>query len=177
MKYPKEYTQKEWSKFSSKQVDASSLGNDYQFFNFFTQKLESYESMSVQEMMIIKYDIVLTDYKTKKEKIFNIIDKVNIKNLNSGIEKFNKGVNQFSKAIESSTPGKGPSTRGLTSNNNKLGISQREYDKLFKPKRRKGNSVNFWDEDQKTRKRRNKKRKAVQPDYSFITGKRKTKFF
>lgn len=175
MKYPKTFTQKEWSKFSKKEVKADMLGNEYQFINYFTQKKESYETVSTQEILCIKYDITLTDYKTKKEKIFSIIDKVNIKNLNNGIDKFNKGVNQFTKSIESSNK-----SRPV-----KLGINQKDYDKLFKSPKKK-NSVSFWDEDRKTRKRRNKKRKAVQgrhkpvqkePDYSALIGKRRVKFF
>lgn len=168
MKYQKQYTQKEWFKFEKKEMSADALGNDYQFVNFFTQKKESYETISMQELLCLKYDIVLTDYKTRKEKLFQVIDKVNIKNLNKGIDKFNKGISQFSKVVASSQP-KGK--------NQKLGISQREYDKLFKSRKTKGNSIDFWNEDKKTRKKRNK-RKPVQkePDYSFLTGK-KVKFF
>ena len=173
MKYPKQYTQKEWSKFDKKDMPAETLGNDYQFVNFFTQKKESYETISMQELLCIKYDIILTDYKTKKQKLFQIIDKVNIKNLNSGIDKFNKGINQFSKVIASNKPA---SESGSKS---KMGISQKDYDKLFKSPKRKGNSINFWNEDKKTRKKRNKKRKAVQkePDYSALFSKKKVRFF
>ena len=173
MRYPKEYTQKEWSKFDKKEMPAETLGNDYQFVNFFTQKKESYETISMQELLCIKYDIILTNYKTKKEKIFAVIDKVNIQNLNKGIDKFNKGVNQFSKVIASSQPNK--KSKGF-------GISQKDYDNLFKSPKRKGNSINFWDEDKKTRKRRNRRHKASsvqkEPDYSALIGKkRKVKFF
>ena len=184
MKYLKEYTQKEWSKFSKKEVEASTLGNDYQFFNFFTQKKESYETMSVQEMMIIKYDVRVTDYKTKKEKFFDVLDKVNVQNLNKGITKFNKGVNSFTKSIESTNKSKSPDLSGLSPKKNKgfsFGISQREYDKLFKSPKRKGNTINFWDEDRKTRKKRNRRRKASpvqkEPDYSALIGKKRMKFF
>ena len=170
MNYPKAYTVKEWKKFD-KLIDGSEIGNNYQYFNFFTQKMESFESVTVQEIMLQKYDIILTDYKTKKEKLFKIIDVISAKNINSGITKFNKGMDQFSKVIGQSQP---KSSKSKTA---KLGISQRDYDKLFKSKKTK--SVNFWDEDRKTRKRRNKKRKPVQkePDYSALIGKRKVKFF
>ena len=168
MNYPKEYTVKEWKKFN-KEIDISLIGNSYQFFNFFTQRMESFESLTTQEIMLQKYDVVLTDYKTTKEKLFSIIDKFNAKNINSGIDKFNKGVNQFSKVIASSQPNKSKSA---------IGISQRDYDKLFKSPKRKGNTTNFWNEDKKTRKRRNRRRKSVQKtDYSALTGKRRVKFF
>ena len=170
MKYTKQYTQKEWNHFGKKEISADAIGNDYQFVNFFTQKKESYETVSMQELLCIKYDIILTNYKTKKEKLFSIIDKFNVKNINTGIDKFNKGVNQFSKVIASSQPKKNHS--------HNIGISQKEYDKLFKSPKRKGNTTNFWNEDTKTRMKRNKhKSTQKEPDYSFITGKRKVKFF
>ena len=166
MNYPKAYTVKEWKKFD-KEIDGSLIGNQYQYFNFFTQRMESFESLTSQEIMLKKYDIILTDYKTKKEKLFSIIDKFNAKNINSGITKFNKGMDQFSKVIGSSQPKKSKSA---------IGISKKDYDKLFKSKKK---SISFWDEDRKTRKRRNKKRKAVQkePDYSALIGKKRMKFF
>ncbi|HSA77202.1 MAG TPA: hypothetical protein VLE02_06640 [Nitrosarchaeum sp.] len=170
MNYPKEYTVKEWKKFD-KEIDGSQVGNQYQFFNYFTQRMESFESITAQEILLQKYDVILTDYKTKKEKLFAVLDKFNAKNINKGIDKFNKGVDQFSKVVASN---QGSSK----SKKLKLGISQKDYDKLFKTPKRKGNTMNFWDEDKKTRKRRNK-RKPVQkaPDYSALIGKRKVKFF
>lgn len=174
MNYPKEYTVKEWKKFD-KEIDGSQVGNQYQFFNFFTQRMESFESVTAQEILLQKYDVILLDYKTKKEKIFAVLDKFNAKNINKGIDKFNKGVDQFSKVVASSS---GNNTKSK-SKKVKLGISQKDYDKLFKSPKRKGNTMNFWDEDRKTRKRRNKKKKAVQkaPDYSALVGKRRVKFF
>ena len=167
MNYPRSYTVREWKKFD-KEIDGSMVGNEYQFFNYFTQRMESFESLTMQEALLQKYDVVLTDHKTKKEKVFEIIDKVNIKNLNAGIDKFNKGVNQFSKVIASSQP-KGKKM--------KIGMSQREYKELFGPKR-KGNTMNFWDEDHKTRKRRNKKSKPVQKEkHMSFYGSKKVKFF
>lgn len=55
----------------------------------------------MQESICRQYEIILTDYKTKKEKLFAVIDKFNAKNINNGITKFNKGVDQFSKVIGS----------------------------------------------------------------------------
>ena len=142
MRYPKKYTQKEWNRFD----------------------------WVSQEKLCERYVVILTDYKTKKEKLFEIIDKVNIKNLNSGISKFNKGVNQFSKMVEAP---KGKKKKPMS-----FGISQKDYDKLFKSPKRKGNSMNFWNEDKKTRRKRNM-REPVQKelDYSALTGKRSVKFF
>lgn len=170
MNYPKEYTVKEWKKFNH-EIDGSQIGNSYQFFNFFTQRMESFESVTAQEILLQKYDVILTDYKTKKEKLFGVLDKFNAKNINKGIDKFNKGMDQFSKVVASSSGGK--------SKPRKMGISQKDYDSLFKSKKR-GNSTNFWNEDKKTRKKRNRRKKPVQQtDYSFLTGgsKKRVKFF
>ena len=173
MKYPKSYSVKEWKKFNKVLEfipDDPNTNRPYQFFNFLNKRYESYDHMTMQEVMINKFDITLTDHKTKKEKVFEIIDKVNIKNLNAGIDKFNKGVNQFSKVIASSQP-KGKKTKI------KIGMSQREYNELFGPKR-KGNTMSFWDEDKKTRKRRNKKSKPVQKEKHMpFYGSKKVKFF
>ena len=148
--------------------------------NTFTISRENYERSTDEqvEAWFTKFDQVIIDdskdpYKeplTKKELALKIVGKLTIENLNKGIDKFNNGLDQFSKVIASSQPN-GKRTKI------KIGMSQREYDKLFKPRKIKGNSVNFWGEDRKTRKKRNKKRKDKEPDYSFITGKRKVKFF
>lgn len=148
--------------------------------NTFVISRENYETSTNEqvEAWFTKFDQVLIDdsknpYKdplTKKEIAFKILDQFSIENLNKGVTKFNNGVNQFSKVIASTQP------KGKKSHP-KIGISQREYDKLFKSPKRKGNSMNFWNEDHKTRKRRNK-RKAVQDiDYSALIGKRKVRFF
>ena len=147
--------------------------------NTFVISRENYENSSDEqiEAWFTKFDDVIIDdsknpYKdplTKKELVFKILDKMTIENLNKGIDKFNKGVNQFSKVIASSQP------NGKRSKM-KIGMSQREYDKLFKP--RKGNTTNFWNEDKKTRKKRNKKSKPVQKEKHMpFYGSKKVKFF
>lgn len=148
--------------------------------NTFIISRENYEASTDEqvEAWFTKFDDVIIDdsakpYKeplTKKELALKIISKMSIENLNKGIDKFNSGMDQFSKVIASNQPNK---------SRMKIGISQRDYDRLFKSKKRKGNSINFWNEDKKTRKKRNKKRKAVQkePDYSALIGKRKVRFF
>ena len=76
--------------------------------------------MNVQEIMLNKREIILTDHKTKinfhnyfdfdgvqhsesliskKERFFQVIDKLNVKNLNKGISKFNSGMNEFNKVV------------------------------------------------------------------------------
>ena len=148
--------------------------------NTFIISRENYENSTDEqvEAWFTKFNDVIIDdsqnpYKyplTKKELAFKIIDKLSIQNLNKGIDKFNKGIDQFSKVIASNqTKSKG------------FGISQKDYNKLFKSPKRKGNSMNFWNEDKKTRKKRNRRRKASpvqkEPDYSALIGKKRMKFF
>ena len=79
MKVKKFYTVKEWSKFKS---------NDY---------------FDMQDMLCQKYDIILTDYKTKREKIFSFLKKINLKNLDKGVTEFSKLVQSFGGSIDQLT--------------------------------------------------------------------------
>ena len=79
MKVKKFYTVKEWSKFK---------GNDY---------------FDMQEMLCQKYDVILTDYQTKREKIFSVLKKINLKNLDKGITGFSKLVQSFSGSMDQLT--------------------------------------------------------------------------
>jgi len=88
MKYPKHYTVKEWKKFDK------------------VAERENGIDITTQEILLQRYDVILTDYRTKKEKLFAILDKVNAKNINKGIDKFNKGMDQFSKVVGSTQPKK-----------------------------------------------------------------------
>ena len=79
MKVKKFYTVKEWSKFKS---------NDY---------------FDMQDMLCQKYDIILTDYKTKREKIFSFLKKINLKNLDIAITGFSKLVQSFGGSMDQLT--------------------------------------------------------------------------
>ena len=72
MRYPKKFTVKAWKKFD----------------------------LTQQDILCTRYDIILTDYKTRKEKIFSIMDKFSPKNIDKGIKTMNKGLNQFSKTMD-----------------------------------------------------------------------------
>lgn len=145
--------------------------------NTFIISRENYESSTNEqvEAWFTKFDQVIIDdsakpYKdplTKKEIVFKIIDKLSIENLNKGIDKFNKGVNQFSKMVEAPKGKRKPM---------QLGISQKEYDSLFSKSKRKGNSINFWNEDKKTRKKRNRC-KPVQKNNISLSSSKRMKFF
>lgn len=142
LRYTKFFTVKEWKKFD--RVAERENGID----------------ITMQEVLLKKYEIILTDYKTKKEKLFAVMDKFNAKNINAGIDKFNKGVDQFSEVLKS--------TKGM-------GISQKDYDSLL-PKKK--HAVSFFSEPKKRKSRKKQsKQKAKEPDYSALIGKRKVKFF
>ena len=156
MRYTKYYTMKEWKRFD--RVVERENGID----------------ITAQEVMCQKYNVILLDHKTKKEKIFGVIDKINIQNLNKGINKFNKGVNQFTKMIESK-PSKG---------SRQFGMSQKEYNELFGPRkshnlsskhRVKTNPVSFWGEPEKPK--RSKRAKKSEPKHMPFYGSKKVKFF
>ena len=79
MKVKKFYTVKEWNKFK---------GNDY-FDN--------------QDILCQRYDVILTDYQTKREKIFSFLKKINLKNLDKGITEFSNLVQSFGGSMDQLT--------------------------------------------------------------------------
>ncbi len=85
MRYKKLFTVKEWSKFKKTKVKEID-GIKYYY--------------DMQELMCKKYDIVLTDYKTKREQIIIFLKKINMKNINKGIDAFNKAVQAFGGSMD-----------------------------------------------------------------------------
>ncbi len=84
-KSKKYYTIKQWRKFKKIQVKE---------INGIKHRLD------IQELMCKKYDIILTDYKTKREQIIIFLKKINMKNINKGIDTFNKAVQAFSGSMD-----------------------------------------------------------------------------
>ena len=54
----------------------------------------------MQEVLCKKYNVILTDHKTTKEKTISLINKINVKNFNKGINTFEKSLNQFCKTVD-----------------------------------------------------------------------------
>ena len=79
MKVKKFYTVKEWNKFK---------GNDY---------------FDMQDMLCQRYDVILTDYQTKREKLFSVLKKINLKNLDKGITGFSKLAQSFGGSMDQLT--------------------------------------------------------------------------
>jgi hypothetical protein len=79
MRTRKFYTVKQWQRFKT---------NDY---------------FDMQELLCQKYDVILTDYQTKKEKIFSMLKKINLKNFDKGITGFSKLVQSFGGSMDQLT--------------------------------------------------------------------------
>ena len=107
MKVKKFYTVKEWNKFK---------GNDY---------------FDMQDMLCQRYDVILTDYQTKREKIFSFLKKINLKNLDKGITEFSKLVQSFDSSMDQLT-------REIDSQKSK------DKDNLDSVWRKSENSVPIW---------------------------------
>ena len=79
MKTRKYFTVKEWNRFKS---------NDY---------------FDMQDMLCQKYDVILIDYKTKREKVFSALKKINLKNFDRGVTEFSKLVQSFGGSMDQLT--------------------------------------------------------------------------
>jgi hypothetical protein len=145
---------------------------------FFTIKEWNRFSWSMQEIICKKYDVILTDYKTRKEKVILLLNKINMKNFNKGMDTFNKSLNKFSKTVDSMTASaskssftgfnQGKSMDGLGKSKNELwGESNADSVSLWgNPIRLTSSSVSIWPE--KSTKTESKSRN----DMESIWGKR-----
>ena len=79
MRIRKYFTVKEWQKFKT---------NDY---------------FDMQEMLCQRYDVILSDYQTKKQKTFSLLQKINLKNFEKGITEFSKLVQSFGNSMDQFT--------------------------------------------------------------------------
>ena len=79
MRIRKYFTVKEWQKFKT---------NDY---------------FDMQELLCQKYDVILSDYQTKKQKTFSLLQKINLKNFEKGITEFSKLVQSFGNSMDQFT--------------------------------------------------------------------------
>ena len=79
MKQKKFYTVKQWQRF----------------------KKNNYPDM--QEILCQKYDVILTDYKTRKEKVIFMLKKFNQKNFDKSMLQFNNFVKDFGNSMDQLT--------------------------------------------------------------------------
>ena len=104
MKYLKHLTLQEWNRFNKIQKDSQGNftppGNDFQFRNHSTGKMESLTTITTQEILLTKYDIILDGFETKWPRKYHKITKViNMKNFDKGMKTFDKSMQSFSKGV------------------------------------------------------------------------------
>jgi uncharacterized protein YoxC len=85
----------------------------------------------MQEMLCQKYDVVLIDYQTKKQKTFSLFQKINLKN-------FDKGITEFAKLVQSFGGSMDRLTREIDSQTHK------DKDNLDSIWSKSANSVPIW---------------------------------
>lgn len=94
---------------------------------FFSVREWNRFSWNMQEVLCKKYDIILTDYKTRKEKIILLLHKINMKNFSKGMDTFNKSLNKFSKTVDSMTASANKSSfKGFDQGKSMEGLSKNE---------------------------------------------------
>lgn len=180
MKYLKKFKYSEWKKFN-KVYSAEPLGNDLQYFNFFTQRYESQKFVTVQEVLLHKYKVIITDHVNRrkvgplcpvplKEKLksgmINLPSKITQKNFDRSMKKFDKGMNQFNKAVQTFSSGlgdgKGNQKRDKKNLEKLIGDlgKSKNTQKIWSDKKSKPNSLKIWSEPEKPKK---KKKKTSKP--------------
>ena len=124
---------------------------------FFTVKEWNRFSWTTQEVICKKYDVILTDYQTTKEKIISFLNKINMKNLNKGMDIFNKSLNKFSKTVDSLTASANKSSfKDFDQGKNMektLGSAKFSKDEIWgRPVRLSDSPVSIWPEKTKSDK-------------------------
>ena len=94
-------------------------------------RFKNKDSFDMQDMLCQRYDVILTDYKTNREKIFSALKKINLKN-------FDKGVTDFSKFVQSFGGSMDQLTRDINSSKSK------DIDNLDSVWGKSNNSVPIW---------------------------------
>ena len=84
MRCKKLYTTKQWKKF--KKTKVMEFDGIKHYFD-------------LQELMCKKFDIIITDHKTKREQLLVILKKINTKNINKGIDAISMTVQTFGDSI------------------------------------------------------------------------------
>jgi hypothetical protein len=167
-------------------VPADHLGNQIQFFNYFTQRLESYDFITTGEVMLYRYKVILTDHHNRhsnklvtiplkeklKDGLKSLPSKMTMQNFDKGMKAFDKGMADFNKSMDQFGEGIGGKKDnkskmeklwGKSKSNDTNFItgkkSKSNLDKIWgTPSKRKSSSVKIWsDPVQKKRKRKSSK--------------------
>ena len=163
MKYVKHMTLKEWNRFNKVQKNSDGIftppGNDYNFRNHATGKMESLQSITGQEILLSKYKIILTGYEPKYTRIYHKITSViNMKNFDKGMKVFDNSMKAFSKGVGESGKIDRQNRKNLESINGKS----------------KSNSLNIWGDDIPKKKKRGSKKTKERSVNDQIWGSKKS---
>ena len=117
---------------------------------FFTVKQWNKFSWNMQEVLCKKYNVILTDYQTRKDKIISLLNKINMKNFNKGMDTFNKSLNKFSKTVDSLTASANKSSfTGFDqgkSMKETIGKTTFSKDEIWAKPKKDTDSVSLWGE-------------------------------
>jgi len=67
------------------------------------QRFKANDNFDMQELLCQKYDVILSDYLTKKKKVFSLLQKINLKNIDTGVSEFSKLVQSFGNSMDQFT--------------------------------------------------------------------------
>ena len=67
------------------------------------QRFKANDNFDMQELLCQKYDVILSDYRTKKQKIFSLLQKINLKSFDKGVSEFSKLVKSFGNSMDQFT--------------------------------------------------------------------------
>ena len=158
---------KEWKKFY-KLFSAEQVGNEYQFFNHSTQRMESYDSLCMAEVLLSRFNITIIGHINKrkvgkmveiplkerlKQSIKSIPGKITQENFDKGLATFDKGMADFNKSMEQLNKGLGgkgekPKLYSKKKSNN-VEILMGKKKPVQKRKTKKKSKSDTWDENEK----------------------------
>ncbi len=145
MRYKKYFTVKQWKKFKKTQVKGTK------------------HYLNLQEFMCKKYDIILIDYKTKRERVTIFLKKINMKNINKGIDAFNKAVQAFGGSMDKLSKDLGSSEKDQS------GKDKENMEKIWGKSSKSG--VKIWSDHSKSESKSRSRRDEM--NLEKIWGKRK----
>lgn len=196
MKYLKKYTWEEWNRLCKKAYSAEHVGNQIQYFNYHTQRYESYDYLTVAEVLLHRYKVVITEHRTRprvgkmvkvplkerlKEGLKNLPSKINQKNFDKGMKIFDEGMKEFSKGMDQFSKELGGSSKNRKSEEakNKANLAKLGVQGKAKPINiwgSKKSSPKIWSDKTKPKKRRKTKSDKWDRDEENLTklwGKRR----
>lgn len=185
------FTVREWKRFSTNPVKAET--NEFQFFNFFTQRMESYDYLTTAEILLSKHTIYIRDH-VNRPRVGNMVEvplkerlkgglkslpsKITAKNFDKGMKTFDQGMADFSKAMDQLGDGLG-GKKSNKDNLEKLWGNKKTKDmsfitgskdqtknleKIFGTKKKsKSNGIKIWS-DKPTKRRKSKSDKWDQDE-------------